>query len=43
MVFRRTDASIISLILSYHIFHLTGSSAVLKGAAILFLAILTFA
>ena len=43
IVFSNTEASMISLILSYHIFHLTGSSAVLKGAAILFLAILTFA
>jgi hypothetical protein len=29
--------------LSYHIFHFTGSSAVLNGADILFLAILIFA
>jgi hypothetical protein len=43
MVFNNTDASMVSLILSYHIFHFTGSSAVLNGAAILFFAILTLA
>jgi hypothetical protein len=43
MSFKIRAASIMSLTLSYQEFHLTGSSAVLNGAKILFLATLIFA